>query len=242
MTIKDDEKPLFILNQSVFNQAGFNKTERSKARLSKTKFNQITMVKNRAMLIQQKGLVLFIALIALVAMSLAAAALIRSVDSGVLVAGNLAFKQSAIMSAETGIARAYKFINESNEATLLAPATGYYANFDGALLENSTSLNAAATWDNSIEIDNDIADKSGNVTRIILQRMCRNAGAVSQENCLVGTGNSAANSMGGKSEGGGAGGGGFGAQKGGADAVVYRATVRVTGPKNTVSYLQAFIY
>ena len=51
---------------------------------------------------KQKGLVLFLALIALVAMSLAAAALVRSVDSGILAAGNLAFKQAAIMSAETG--------------------------------------------------------------------------------------------------------------------------------------------
>lgn len=209
---------------------------------NKTKFNQLAIIKNHTLLKQQKGLVLFIALIALVAMSLAAAALIRSVDSGVLVAGNLAFKQSAIMSAETGIARAYKFINENGEAALYAPTTGYYANFDGVLLENSASLNAAATWANSILVPKDIADHSGNETRIILQRMCRNPGAINQENCLVGTGNSAANSMGAKSEGGGAGGGGFGGQKGGADAVVYRATVRVTGPKNTVSYLQAFIY
>lgn len=208
---------------------------------SKDMFNQIAMAKNRALIKCQKGLVLFIALIALVAMSLAAAALIRSVDSGVLVAGNLAFKQSAIMSAETGIARAYWFINESGES-LLAPATGYYANFDGVLLESSASLNATATWANSILVPQDIADNSGNETRVILQRMCRNPGAYDQENCLVGTGNSAANSMGAKSEGGGAGGGGYGAQKGGADAVVYRATVRVTGPKNTVSYLQAFIY
>ncbi len=210
--------------------------------MNKAVFNQLAIVKNYTLLKHQKGLVLFIALIALVAMSLAAAALIRSVDSGVLVAGNLAFKQSAIMSAETGIARAYRFINENGEAVLYAPTTGYYANFDGVLLENSASLNATATWENSILVPKDIADHSGNETRIILQRMCRNPGAVDQENCLVGTGNSAANSMGAKSEGGGAGGGGFGGQKGGADAVVYRATVRVTGPKNTVSYLQAFIY
>lgn len=242
MTTRNDEKPLSLLNGSIFNQAGFNKTGSSHVKFGQTKFKQIAMVKNRAVLKQQKGLVLFIALIALVAMSLAAAALIRSVDSGVLVAGNLAFKQSAIMSAETGIARAYNFINQSSESALLAPATGYYANFDGALLETTASLNATATWANSILVPQDIADKSGNETRVILQRMCRNAGAVNQENCLVGTGNSAANSMGSKSEGGGAGGGGFGAQKGGADAVVYRATVRVTGPKNTVSYLQAFIY
>lgn len=200
------------------------------------------MIKNRYMAKTQRGLVLFVALIALVAMSLAAAALIRSVDSGVLVAGNLAFKQSAIMSAETGIARAYRFINEAGDAALQAPGAGYFANLDGVLLETPASLNNAANWANAIQINNDISDKSQNDTRIIIQRMCRNDGPVTQENCLVGTGNSAANSMGAKSEGGGAGGGGFGAQKGGADAVVYRATVRVTGPKNTVSYLQAFIY
>lgn len=215
-----------------------NKTE-----CKKSKFNQIAMAKSHTLLKRQQGLVLFIALIALVAMSLAAAALIRSVDSGVLVAGNLAFKQSAIMSAETGIARAYQFINDSGEAALFAPTTGYYANFDGVLLENSASLNAAATWANSILVLQDIADHSGNETRIILQRMCRNPGAIDQENCLVGTGNSAAGSMGAQSEGGGAGGGGYCTTcNDTADAVVYRATVRVTGPKNTVSYLQAFIY
>lgn len=202
----------------------------------------IHVINHHAIAKSQAGLVLFIALIALVAMSLAAAALIRSVDSGVLVAGNLAFKQSAIMSAETGVARAYRFINDSGEPALQASAGGYFANLDGVLFETPASLNNAANWANAIQLDNDIDDKSGNQTRIVLQRMCRNAGPVTQENCLVGTGNSAANSMGAKSEGGGAGGGGFGAQKGGADAVVYRATVRVVGPKNTVSYLQAFIY
>ena len=78
---------------------------------------------------RQKGLVLFVALIALVAMSLAAAALVRSVDSGILAAGNLAFKQSAIMSAETGISDAYKYISD-NLAALSNSSNGYFALFD----------------------------------------------------------------------------------------------------------------
>ena len=41
----------------------------------------------------QSGVVLFIALIVLVAMSLAGVALVRSVDTNLLIAGNLAFKQ-----------------------------------------------------------------------------------------------------------------------------------------------------
>jgi Tfp pilus assembly protein PilX len=44
---------------------------------------------------RQRGAILFIALIVLVAMSLAGIALMRSVDTNVLIAGNLAFRQSA---------------------------------------------------------------------------------------------------------------------------------------------------
>jgi Tfp pilus assembly protein PilX len=198
-------------------------------------------LKHLAISHQQKGLVLFVALIALVAMSLAAAALIRSVDSNVLAAGNLAFKQSAIMSAETGIARAYRFINE-NQALLDgtgASSDGYYATLDSNL-----NLTADTTWGaaTSIGITSDIGDNSGNTVRLVIQRMCRNVGIVVEENCLVGYGNTAPSSKGNKSEGGGAGGGAYGAKDPGGPAVVYRATVRVTGPRNTVSYLQAFIY
>lgn len=189
---------------------------------------------------KQTGLILFIALIALVVMSLAAAALVRSVDSGVLVAGNLAFKQSAIMSAETGVASAYKYITDTGEVALQTTPTtanGYYASMDDTRVAPSSSA-----WATALAVVKDTADLSGNSTRLILERMCRADGVIGQDNCLVGTGDEAANSKGGKSEGGGKGGGGFGASKGSSDAVVYRATVRVAGPKNTVSYLQAFIY
>lgn len=54
-------------------------------------------------MLKQRGVVLFFALIALVAMSLAAVALIRSVDTSTLIAGNLAFKQATKNSAEAGI-------------------------------------------------------------------------------------------------------------------------------------------
>lgn len=203
---------------------------------------QKMMIKNYLLVKQQKGMVLFVALIALVAMSLAAAALVRTVDSGVLVAGNLAFKQSAIMSAETGIARAYTYINsKDSDVALQAPdiANGYYAVFDDNIL-----LTDAATWaDNKTEtVPTDNDDLSGNETRYILQRMCRDATKVDAINCLVGTGKKAPSSQGANSEGGGAGGGGYDRALGLSDAVAYRLTVRVAGPKNTFSYLQAFIY
>ena len=48
----------------------------------------------------QRGVVLFIALIVMVAMSLAAIALIRSVDTTNILIGNLAFRQSSILPSE----------------------------------------------------------------------------------------------------------------------------------------------
>jgi len=204
--------------------------------------NNLYMRKNSYIVKSQRGVVLFLALIALVAMSLAAAALVRSVDSGVLVAGNLAFKQSAILTAETGIAKAYKYISDNSGILNTQQAGGYYAVFD-----DSVNLTANATWTaaNSIAVIKDIDDLSGNETRYIVQRMCREANVAKTEKaqkCMVGTGDAAPNSKGSKSEGGGAGGGGYDFDTGGDDAVVYRVTVRVTGPKNTFSYLQAFIY
>lgn len=181
---------------------------------------------------QQKGLVLFVALIALVAMSLAAAALVRSVDSGVLVAGNLAFKQSAIMSAETGIADAYKHIN-TNLASLDTSAAGYFALFDDA-----KDLKSNSTWGtgNSFLVASD--GISGNETRYILQRMCWAVGAPNDtpNNCLTGDGTEAPNSQSVKTY------TNLAPGPSSSQSVVYRVTVRVTGPKNTKSYLQAFVY
>ena len=193
-----------------------------------------SLVKAPNLAVNQKGLVLFIALIALVVMSLAAAALIRSVDSSVLVAGNLAFKQSAIMSADTGIAEAYTWIN--GHATILdndATADGYYP-----VLDDTMVLSNISNWDSthSNPVSPDINDHSGNDARYILQRMCRSTGAVTPSNCLVGVGESAASSKGAKGY------GNYQPATGTANAAVYRVTVRVTGPKNTTSYLQAFIY
>src|SRR5512139_2457152 len=78
----------------------------------------------------QGGLVLFIALIVLVAMSLAGVALMRSVDTGVVVAGNMAFKQAAIMVADRGTQEATKWLaDNSGGATLQStnPARGYFS-------------------------------------------------------------------------------------------------------------------
>jgi Tfp pilus assembly protein PilX len=52
---------------------------------------------------RQRGAILFIALIVLVAMTLAGIALMRSVDTNVLIAGNLAFRQGATAAGDYGV-------------------------------------------------------------------------------------------------------------------------------------------
>src|SRR3954465_1126782 len=59
---------------------------------------------------RQRGAILFIALIVLVAMSLAGIALMRSVDTNVLIAGNLVFRQGATAGADRGIEDARTWI------------------------------------------------------------------------------------------------------------------------------------
>jgi len=201
-------------------------------------------------MIKQRGVVLFFTLIALLAMSLAAVALIRSVDTGTLIAGNLAFKQSATTSGDAGIEAAITWLattetansglNVLNDATHpfnvtdLVTRPGYHSNADPAL-----NLTADATWDDA---NNAVfgTDGSGNTIRYIIQRMCRNANQTIQNaDCLF---SGAVQDNSGQNillpqevcE-------GAGCPVAGQTPQI-RITARTTGPRNTVSYVQAFVY
>ena len=60
---------------------------------------------------RQQGVVLVIALIALVAISLAGVALMRTVDTSNVISGNIAFNEAAIQIADIGAELAYKQVN-----------------------------------------------------------------------------------------------------------------------------------
>lgn len=190
--------------------------------------------------IKQRGVVLFIALIALVVMSLAAVALVRSVDTSTIIAGNLAFKQSATSSADSGFEDAITWLAANSTAEIWTnPAHvlnvtnaggGYYSNFD----ETGLDITADATW--TAGSADGGTDATNNAIRYIVQRMCRNANqVVTTTDCLFGP----------------SGPGGGGSQKAeptgylgisSSGSPMYRVTARVTGPRNTVSYIQAFVY
>lgn len=79
---------------------------------------------------RQAGAALIFALLALVALGFAAVALIRSVDTGSLVMGNLAFKHDATLSGDRIAEQAVTWLNAQLGGTALDSdntAAGYYA-------------------------------------------------------------------------------------------------------------------
>lgn len=196
----------------------------------------------------QRGVVLFVAMIALVVMSLAAAALIRSVDTNTLITGNLSFKQSALVSSDRGIETALAAIKATSVADLnllnSSQPKGYFAFYDDLAarnLDNPAILRNEDTWNNySLDgIPGGIEAETQNRIRYIVQRMCRSsvpvvAEAPTKDKCLLGETKSATGSIKGTVK-----------KKRNLKPVlspIYRVTVRVDGPKNTVSYSQVYVY
>ncbi|HEV7453744.1 MAG TPA: hypothetical protein VGO07_00625 [Candidatus Saccharimonadales bacterium] len=189
---------------------------------------------------RQRGVVLFIALIALVTIMLAAVALMRSVDTTTVISGNLAFKQAATASADGGLESALTWLKTTAASTTTDPfisaahpfnatsaIAGYYSNVNPAL-----DLTASSTWAVGASADAG-TDPSGNAIRYIIQRMCRTANQVlSDGDCLFSDAESDTDT---KNT------GDPTAVKGGKHPI-YRVTVRAIGPRNTSSYIQAFIY
>ena len=182
----------------------------------------------------QRGVVLFIALIVLVAMSLAGIALIRGVDTANLIAGNLAFKQNATHGGDWGVEQARAWMQAQPAATLQFDVPGRYA---AAMQSN---LDFTATDPSKPDFDWDAnsfaagADPAGNQVRYVIHRMCDSSGGPGVTNCVS------------TSAGGTVGGTKGGATYGGAalpstSQIYYRITARVTGPRNTVSYVQVMV-
>lgn len=191
---------------------------------------------------KQRGVVLFFALIALVVMSLAAVALIRSVDTSTLIAGNLASKQSATSSADSGIETAVNWMTAVADPTNFDSnnvASGYYATQAAdpkTLVWDATdSLPATSTATGADAIVAGL-DATGNTIRYVIQRMCRTTGVPAAVNCLFGPPPASTSSQAIRNE----------TEAGGNVSVsqspVYRITARVVGVKNTVSFVQAFVY
>jgi len=140
---------------------------------------------------RQTGVVLVMALIALVAITLAALSLVRSVDTGVMIAGNQAFKEACLGASDVAIESASTWLS-AQAATLGAldadnVAAGYYATTMAAcdLTGNRTQTNSTddVAWSGSVNANcnaraqpvNGMPD--GYSSSYIITRMCQSPGA-----------------------------------------------------------------
>jgi Tfp pilus assembly protein PilX len=186
-------------------------------------------------------MVLLVALIVLVAMTLAGIALMRSVFTGNRVAGNLAFQQAATQSADVGIETAIAWLENNSAGNRLfnninigaGETVGYYASRQ----EPGTTQSWDDWWAAVPVPDNRVnslaADAAGNTVAYVIQRLCNNVG---DPNAGIGCSTSPTSSG---TEGSSRGSGVVALQVPGQR--YYRITVRVSGPRNTVSFVQAVI-
>lgn len=190
----------------------------------------------------QQGLVLFIALIVLVAMSLAGIALLRSVDTGTIIAGNLAFRQAAMHIGDLGVEAARSYLmGVSPAATLYSDnaGAGYYAQWaeDLDLLGNKTATTSDDfNWATATTVTSP-APPAGYTVSWVIHRLCQQTGDPASVTCVKQSGTASTT-----------GGGTKGAAAFGTMAIsvptnaLYRITVRVLGPRNSSSYIQAVVF
>ena len=192
----------------------------------------------------QRGLVLFIALLVMVGLAIAGVALMRSTDAATAVTGNLVLKQAASLAVDRGIERAVHALWETTpglDRTQHAPTQNFYACVRGTgggcmpansvvpkipdLLLNANGCSAASLASGLIANDD-----AGNRSCYVIERMCLAPGPAVRSNCNLATG-------------------ALGADPGTEHYIgltrpgdaYYRVTVRVEGPRSTVTYAQAVL-
>lgn len=196
----------------------------------------------------QQGVVLFIVLVVLVAMTVGGIALMRSVESSTLVSGNLSFKMAALHATDIGIEAAINalpgILSSSAEADYPAACTTateapngcrYFSTMrildskgvPTATVNTSNVTPTAINW----AFVQSTTPVSGYAVKYVIERLCRGSGTVTDQvnNCVSDT------PLGGGSHRAGS------PQFAGATKLYYRITVRVEGPRSTESYAQVIV-
>lgn len=197
---------------------------------------------------RNRGAALLISLVVLVALTMAGIAMMRSVDTATLIAGNIGFRQSTINAADQGIQAAYGYIfpnmttlatknvndptNGYTGTTSLGEAPDWYLSSANAGWANAISCNGptkTATACNTYAPGGASVDQAGNSITYVIHRLCDATGNICGETQ-----------------------GGAGAAGGGVDqsqpnffvpppSQHFRVTVRVTGPRNSIAFVQTLV-
>lgn len=184
---------------------------------------------------RQRGVVMFVALIVMVAMALAALALIRSVDTTTSVVGNLGFRQASLLPANAAVEEVVSALFEKKLIDLKKDnaAQNYYASKQAN--EDSRGIPVQLQKKSNFTLDRVLPAGGDNEVRYVVERMCKSEGPVAPAgtewyplNCdmlkpKIGGTTTADDAL-------------------TADPYVfYRLTVRVDGPRNTASFIQVMM-
>lgn len=195
----------------------------------------------------QQGVVLLFSLIALVILLIAAVALVRSFHSSLFSAGNIAFKRDMQNQSERAVAtvlRAFGTGALNTSATRKASLTG--SNYSATMLAVTaqgipTALQNDTTFGAVGLVANDIINQ-GVTVRYVVDRLCEVPGDESvgtvADSCMladnpVQAGTSSSNLQGPERSLGGTG------KPSVSRGVLYRLSIKVTGPRNTQSFFQS---
>ncbi|WP_442781970.1 pilus assembly PilX family protein [Collimonas fungivorans] len=170
---------------------------------------------------------------ALIILMISGIALVRSFDSSLVLAGNMAFKRDLVNQGERGMSAA--ILSMKGAGALVSETTRQSdlpsSNYSASLLATDAHgipviLLKDSAWTTAGMSASDITDAVSQVTiRYVIDRLCSAPGAASPASCIVSS---------------------YGDKGGTADVKratgvtppVYRISVRVTGPRSTQTYLQ----
>ncbi|GAB4059379.1 hypothetical protein [Uliginosibacterium sediminicola] len=194
--------------------------------------------------VRERGATIVIALIALLALLFSGMALIRSLETTLAIAGNVAFKRDLVNRGDIGLQTARAaFSSTASSAGGLASAANRLTssttkNYSATRLETDpvsgvpkVLMGNDTTFATVGSTSNDYTDRDITV-RYIVDRLCTATGEPSLENCVMYS--YSTNATGGSDY--------LLNRRAGIEMVpVYRISVRVTGARGTVAYLQSTV-
>jgi len=194
----------------------------------------------------QQGVILLYGLIVLAIMLIGAAAMVRSMNTSLINAGNIGFKRDLTNQAERAAVTALTLLESGALAAVVSRQTSSTANnYSARILPTNAQglpnvLLADSTFTTVGVVTNDITVTDQAITlRWVVDRLCENTGVAEASHCTMandpspvgGSGSDLINAI--------------DTTSGGAGAlprrVVYRVSVRVTGPRSTQAFFQTTV-
>jgi hypothetical protein len=192
----------------------------------------------------RRGATLLLALMALTILLIGATAIVRSMNTSMANTGNLSFKRDLNNQAERAAATAMALLQSGALAVETTRQGNLQAsNYSASILPTNaqgiptvllaTDAAFGAAWSTA----NDITVAGQAVTlRWVLDRLCTNTGAADESHCAMSdAGSTSSDSASQRNSAQNASATGLGALQ---RRVVYRLSIRATGPRNTQSFLQ----